>query len=100
MKNDISNSYTLTEDSTGDKRHIIVNTEFAKGVKITLEKANNWERNADGSWPDSKQEIPFEYSEAYITGITNNYKKASIDVVKVYSYSSDKKPHGDGYGTY
>lgn len=95
LKNDISNSYTLTENSTGDNRHIIVDPEFAKGVKITLEKANSWERNADGSWPDSAEEIPSEYSKAYITGVTNNYKKASIDVVKVDSYSSDKKPHGD-----
>lgn len=95
LKNDISNTYTLTEDNTGDNKHIVMDPEFAKGVKITLKKANSWERNADGSWPDSKEEIPSEYSKAYITGVTNHYKKATIDVIKTDSYSSDKKPHGN-----
>lgn len=95
MKEDISNSYTLTEDNTGDNRHIIVDPELAKGVKITLKKANSWEKNADGSWPDSMEEIPSEYSKAYVTGVTNRYKKATIDVIKTDSYSSDKKPHGN-----
>ena len=36
-----------------------------------------------------------DYSGAYITGVTNRYKKATIDVVKVDKYSKDKKPHGD-----
>lgn len=32
---------------------------------------------------------------AYSTGVTNNYKKATIDVVKIDQYSKDKKLHGD-----
>lgn len=31
MKKDISNTYTLTEDSTGDNKHIVKDPEFAKG---------------------------------------------------------------------
>lgn len=95
MKNDISNSYTLTEDNTGDNKHIVMDPEFAKGVKITLKKANSWEKNADGVWPDSLEEIASDYSKAYTVGVTNKYKKATIDVVKIDKYSSDKKAHGD-----
>ena len=95
LKNDISNTYTLTENNTGDNKHIIMDPEFAKGVKITLKKANSWEKNADGVWPDALEEVASDYSKAYITGVTNRYKKATIDVVKVDKYSSDKKPHGD-----
>lgn len=95
MKNDISNSYTLTENNTGDNQHIVMDPEFAKGVKITLKKANSWEKNGDGVWPDSLEEVASNYSKAYSVGVTNNYKKATIDVVKIDKYSSDKKPHGD-----
>lgn len=95
MKNDISNSYTLTEDNTGDNRHIVVDPEFAKGVKITLKKANSWEKNGDGAWPDTLEEVASDYSKAYSVGVTNNYKKATIKVVKVDKYSADKKAHGD-----
>jgi hypothetical protein len=95
MKNDISNTYTLTEDNTGENKNIIVDPTFAKGVKITLKKADSWEKNADGEWEDSLAEVPSEYSKAYITGVTNKYKKATIDVVKKDSYSTDQKAHGD-----
>lgn len=95
LKNDISNSYTLTEDNTGENKNIIVDPEFAKGVKITLKKENSWEKNADGVWPDSLEEKASEYSKAYITGVTNKYKKATIDVVKYDKYSDDRKAHGD-----
>ncbi len=95
MKNDISNSYTLTENNTGDNQHIVLNPEFAKGVKITLKKANSWEKNGDGVWPDTLEEVASDYSKAYSVGVTNNYKKATIDVIKTDSYSSDKKPHGN-----
>lgn len=95
MKNEISNTYTLTEDNTGDNRHIVMDPEFAQGKKITLKKANSWEKNADGVWPDSQEEIPSEYSKAYVTGVTNHYKKATIKVVKIDKYSSDKKAHGE-----
>ena len=95
MKNDIENTYTLTEDNTGDNKNLIVDSEFAKGVKITLKKANSWEKDDDGQWADSKVDIASEYSKAYITGITNKYKKATIKVVKKDSYSTDKKAHGE-----
>ena len=95
MKNEISNTYTLTEDNTGDHKHIVMDPEFAQGKKITLKKANSWEKNADGVWPDSQEEIPSEYSKAYVTGVTNHYKKATIKVVKIDKYSSDKKAHGE-----
>lgn len=95
LKNDISNTYTLTEDNTGTNKDIILDPEFAKGVRITLKKENSWEPNADKVWPDKLEETPSDYSKAYITGVTNKYKKATIDVVKVDKYSSDKKAHGD-----
>ena len=37
----------------------------------------------------------FRSAGAYVTGVTNRYKKASIQVVKADGYSSDKKAHGD-----
>ena len=95
LKNDISNSYTLTENNTGDNKHLVIDPEFAKGVKITLKKANSWEKNSDNVWPDLLEEVASDYSKAYKVGVTNKYKKATIDVVKVDKYSSDKKAHGD-----
>ncbi len=95
MKNDISNTYTLIEDNTGDNKHIIMDPEFAKGVKITLKKADSWEKNAEGVWPDTLEEVASNYSKAYSVGVTNRYKKATINVVKIDKYSADKKPHGD-----
>lgn len=95
LKQDISNTYTLTEDNTGSNQHIVVDPEFAKGVQITLTSTNSWEKNEDGVWPDTLEEIASDYSKAYITGVTNHYKKATIDVVKIDKYSSDKKAHGD-----
>ena len=95
MKNDISNTYTLTENNTGDNKHIVVDPEYAKGKRITLKKENSWEKNADGNWPDLLEKVASEYSGAYITGVTNKYKKASINVVKIDKYSKDKKAHGD-----
>lgn len=95
MKNDISNTYTLTEDNTGDNKHIVMDPEFAKGVKITLKKADSWEKNAEAVWPDTLEEVASNYSKAYSVGVTNRYKKATINVVKIDKYSADKKPHGD-----
>lgn len=95
LKDDISNTYTLTENSTGDNKHIVLDPEYAAGKKITLKKANSWERNGNGEWPDSLEEVPSDYSGAYITGVTNHYKKATINVIKEDNYSKDKKAHGD-----
>ncbi len=95
LKNDISNTYTLTEDSTGDNKHIVKDPEYANGKKITLKKENSWEKTSDGLWPDLQEKVASEYSGAYFTGVTNKYKKATINVVKMDKYSSDKKAHGD-----
>lgn len=95
LKNNISNTYTLTENSTGDNKHIVLDPEYAAGKKITLKKANSWEKNDDGDWPDSLEEVPSDYSGAYITGVTNKYKKATVNVIKVDNYSDDRKAHGD-----
>lgn len=95
LKEEISNTYTLTEDNTGDNQHIVVDPEFAAGKQITLTKANSWEKTSEGVWPDSQVESAPDYSGAYITGVTNKYKKASIDVVKVDKYSADRMAHGD-----
>lgn len=36
LRNDISNTYTLTEDNTGENKHIVKDPEFAAGKRITL----------------------------------------------------------------
>ena len=95
MLNDISNTYTLTENNTGDNKHLIVDPTYANGVRITLDKNDSWQKNSDGVWPESDDEIPSDYEKAYITGITNNYKKASINVIKKDAYSADGLPHGE-----
>lgn len=93
MLKDISNTYTLTEDNTGENKHLIVDPTYAKGVDITLTQSNSWQKNADGEWPDMLENIHSDYSLAYKTNIVNNYKKAIINVEKMDSYSSDKKAH-------
>ncbi len=40
MKDDISNTYTLIEDNTGDNKNLLVDPEYAKGKKITVKKAD------------------------------------------------------------
>lgn len=95
QKDHISNTYTLTEDNTGENKHLMVDPTYAKGVKITLTKDQSWERTADDEWPDSLEEVPSDYAKAYITGVTNKYKKASINVIKKDAYSADGKAHGD-----
>lgn len=92
---EISNTYKLSEDNTGGSKDIILDPDFAKGVKITLKKADSWERNADKTWADTLSGNGAEFSKAYITGVTNHYKKATIRVVKTDKYSKDKKPHGN-----
>ncbi|MBR1865739.1 MAG: hypothetical protein IJ801_04460 [Lachnospiraceae bacterium] len=95
LRGAISNTYILTEDNTGSHTDLILDPAFAQGVQITLTKDNSWEKNADDKWPDSLEADPSGYSLAYITGITNHKKKASVQVVKIDQYSSDKKPHGE-----
>ena len=95
LKGEISNTYTLKEDNTGGNNNIIMDPAFAQGVNITLTKDNSWYKNDKGEWPDSLEAIASDYALAYQTGVTNKYKKASIDVVKIDKYSSDKKAHGD-----
>lgn len=95
LKNEISNTYTLTENNTGDNKNIILDPEFAKGVNITLTKSNSWYKNSDGVWPDTLEAVSSDYALAYRTGVTNKYKKATVNVVKIDKYSSDKKAHGD-----
>lgn len=95
LMDNISNTYTLTENNTGENKHLIVDPTYAKGVKITLDKDDSWQRDSSGAWPESDDEIPSDYEKAYITGVTNHYKKASINVIKADKYSADKKAHGD-----
>lgn len=95
LMDNISNTYTLTENNTGENKHLIVDPTYAKGVKITLDKDDSWQKDSSGAWPESDDEIPSDYEKAYITGVTNHYKKASINVIKADKYSADKKAHGD-----
>ena len=95
LMDNISNTYTLTENNTGENKHLIVDPTYAKGVKITLDKDDSWQKDSSGAWPESDDEIPSDYEKAYITGVTNHYKKASINVIKADQYSADKKAHGD-----
>ena len=71
----ISNSYTLTEDSVGNNKNIFLDPAMVKGVKITLKEANSWQKNSNGDWPDKLVEHPTQYSKAYMTTITNKYKR-------------------------
>lgn len=95
LMDNISNTYTLTENNTGENKHLIVDPTYAKGVRITLDKDDSWQKDSSGAWPESDDEIPSDYEKAYITGVTNNYKKASSNVIKADQYSADKKAHGD-----
>lgn len=92
---DISNSYTLTEDSVGNNKNIFLDPAMVKGVKITLKEANSWQKNSNGDWPDKLVEHPTQYSKAYMTTITNKYKKATIVVAKKSGGSADGLAHGD-----
>lgn len=92
---DISNSYTLTEDSVGNNKNIFLDPAMVKGVKITLKEANSWQKNSNGDWPDKLVEHPTQYSKAYMTTITNKYKKATIVVAKKSGGSADGSAHGD-----
>ena len=95
IKESISNSYTLTENSTGENKNIVLDPVYAKGVDITLGKNDSWYRNADGSWPDMQVEIHSDYEKAYQAGVTNKYKKASIRIEKYDGYSADGNAHGE-----
>ena len=95
IKESISNSYTLTENSTGENKNIVLDPVYAKGVDITLGKNDSWYRNADGSWPDMQVEIHSDYEKAYQAGVTNKYKKASIRIEKYDGYSVDGNAHGE-----
>ena len=95
LMDNISNTYTLTENNTGDNKHLIVDPTYANGVKITLDKNDSWQKNSDGIWPESDDEIPSDYEKAYITGVTNKYKKASVNIIKADKYSADKQAHGE-----
>lgn len=92
---DVSNNYTLTEDSVGPNKNIYLDPVLKKGEKITLKKANSWKKNSDGEWPDMLAEHPTQYFKAYETSITNKYKKATIVVNKKNADSKDVKAHGD-----
>ncbi|MFR4745861.1 MAG: SpaA isopeptide-forming pilin-related protein [Clostridium sp.] len=92
---DISNTYTLTEDSIGNNKNIFLDPAMVKGVKITLKEANSWQKNSNGDWPDKLVEHPTQYSKAYMTTITNKYKKATIEVTKKSGGSADGSAHGD-----
>lgn len=95
IKESISNGYTLTENSTGENKNIVLDPVYAKGVDITLGKNDSWYRNADGSWPDMQVEIHSDYEKAYQAGVTNKYKKASIRIEKYDGYSADGNAHGE-----
>lgn len=92
---DISNAYTLTENSVGNNKNIFLDPSLAKGVKITLKEANSWQKNASGDWPDKLVEHPTQYEKAYITNPTNKYKKAAISIAKKSGGSADGSAHGD-----
>ena len=92
---DISNAYTLTENSVGNNKNIFLDLSLAKGVKITLKEANSWQKNASGDWPDKLVEHPTQYEKAYITNLTNKYKKEAISIAKKSGGSADGSAHGD-----
>ena len=92
---DADNKYTLTENSVGKNKNVIMDPTYAKGVSLTLKKENSWKQDKDGNWPDMLAEHPTQYSKAYETNITNKYKKATIKVKKKAGNTADGKAHGD-----
>ena len=92
---DADNKYTLTENSVGKNKNVIMDPTYAKGVSFTLKKENSWKQDKDGNWPDMLAEHPTQYSKAYETNITNKYKKATIKVKKKAGNTADGKAHGD-----
>ncbi|HAV90075.1 MAG TPA: hypothetical protein DCW44_02220 [Eubacterium sp.] len=91
----ISNTYVLTEDNVGKNTHVFVDSEYAKGKKITLKAANSWVKDEDGKWPDTKVEIQSDYDLAYSVVVINKFKKVSMKINKVDSITGEIVPLGD-----
>lgn len=89
----ISNKYVITEVSTGNS-NMVLNSEWKSGKTITLASANSWTK-VNGEWPDTADGTYGEYKLAYKPVIVNDYKKASIKVIKEDSYAADGKAHGE-----
>lgn len=92
---EISNSYTLTEDNTGSHTDLMIDPQYANGYDFVINTDKSWMRDADNNWPDMQITDPASYDLAYRVGVTNYKKRASVKVVKIDKYSSDKKPHGE-----
>lgn len=71
---DISNAYTLTENSVGNNK-IFSGSIPGKRSKDHLEGSEQLAKNASGDWPDKLVEHPTQYEKAYITNPTNKYKR-------------------------
>lgn len=91
----INNAYTLTETDTSAQPAVVADPTFANGYAFTLGTDSSWTKNNDGKWPDSLLDVPQSYSLAYNVGVTNKYKKATVNVIKKDSYSNDGNEHGE-----
>lgn len=87
----IKNKYTITEISSGNNA-ILVNPEYAKGKTITLDGSHSYIR-MNGEWPD-KQDGK-DYALAYEVNVNNEWKMASVKVVKKNKNTADGKTRGD-----
>lgn len=85
MKDKIHNSYIIKEIDTASA-NLVADPEYAKGVTLTLDRDDSTMEWTGGELPDIKSH-PVE--------VINKYKKATVEVVKVDSYSGDHKAHGD-----
>ncbi len=82
---DIANKHTVREISTGNA-NIVVSPVYAKGVDITLKRANTWTADSDSAGDAVRK--------PYTVNVVNNFKKVSVKVNKTDSSSADKKAHG------
>lgn len=85
MKDKIHNNYIIKEIDTASA-NLVADPEYAKGVTLTLDRKDATMEWNGGELPDIK---------SHEIEVINKYKKASVEVVKVDSYSGDKKAHGD-----
>lgn len=81
----IANKHTIKEISTGNA-NIVVSPVYAKGVDITLKRANTWTADSDSAGDAVRK--------PYTVNVVNNFKKVSVKVNKTDSSSADKKAHG------
>lgn len=90
---EIKNEYVLKEVNLGGNDDLIMDSDYAKGKKITLKTESSWVQK-DGSWPDEEEKEPSDYTKAYQVSVTNHHTKYQAEVVKKNNKTKDGKAIG------